>query len=228
MFHARERQETMDTTTADSNRDRLRRHPKSRPSVVTPHRRPAVLGRSTILSVAVAATLALSACGGTSEGSATPADPPPAEASSDTTVDTPTETTAEEPADNDPDGGPGDCREVLTPDEIEPILGTLVEFSGAGTFCNVVYASDSIGSLAAFSGSEADEAINTLLAKFQADETATASGVLLDDDRGYVREHSAIVRGDSGRVFNFTTPNNLDVPDIQVAMQAIADLLLTR
>lgn len=80
--------------------------------------------------------------------------------------------------------------------------------------------------LQVFSGSNADEAIDTLVPKYQAD--ASARGVLLDDGRGYALDGGALVRGDNGRVFNLGLPDGLDVPDMTAALQEIVDLLLTR
>jgi hypothetical protein len=116
----------------------------------------------------------------------------------------------------------------LTPDEVESILGAPAEISGAGEFCRFVFADDAVGSFATWSGSKADEAMEVLLPKFKADERAVADGVLLDGDRGFVYDGSAVVRGDSGRVFRFDTPLNIGVADMQTAMEEMADLLLTR
>lgn len=187
-----------------------------------------------MLPVAVVAAFAITACGGGSDSSASSADASPTETSADATVDTSSETSAAEEADNtgdeadDGDVGGDGCDQVLTSDEVQSVLGTSVEFTGSGQVCTVVFANDSTGTLQAFSDSKADDALDTLLAGFLADEAASASGVLLDDGRGYVLENSAIVRGDSGRVFRFDAPDNLDIADIQGAMQSIADLLLTR
>jgi len=183
-----------------------------------------MLNRSATLFLVLAATLALAACGGESEGSTTSTDQPLADANPDTTVDTQAETTADEGAGDTAGGGDG-CDQVLTPDEIESVFGTPVEIKGSSQFCTIIFASDAVGNLSAFSGSEADEAISTLLAQFLADET---DGVLLEQDRGFVDQNSAIVRGDSGRVFRFDAPDSIDVPDSQAAMQDIAELLLTR
>jgi len=193
------------------------------------------MNRSIALSLVLAVSLTLAACGGASEGSRTPTDPAPAEASPDTTVnaqaeiavDTPVETTTDEGAD-DIDGRGDGCDEVLTADEIDSVFGTSVEIKGASTFCSMIFASDAVGVLAAWSGSKADEAIDFNLAKFRDDDRVNFGGVLLEDDRGFVDRYSAVVRGDSGRVFRFNFPESVDVPNIQVAMQDIADLLLTR
>lgn len=201
-----------------------------------------MINRATMLPIAIAAALALTACGGDDESSA-PVDPPPTEVTPDTTAEAPAETIAAEPAADEAETEPGDaasgdddaasgCDQVLTSDEIESILGTAPEISGSGEQCRHIYASDAVGTFQAYSGSKADEAINTLLAGFQDDETKNANGVLLDDGRGYVLDgtfnRSVVVRGDSGQVFVFTAPDGVDVADIQLAMQGIADLLLTR
>jgi len=46
--------------------------------------------------------------------------------------------------------------------------------------------------------------------------------------RGFILGGSAVVRGDSGRVFRFDAPSDDYIADTQSAMQGIADLLLTR
>ncbi len=201
-----------------------------------------MINRATMLPIAIAAALAFPACGGDDESSS-PTDPLPAEVTPDAAADAPGETTAAEPAAEaaepepvDPASGADEtasgCDQVLAPDEIESILGTAPEISGSGEQCRHIYASDAVGTFQAYSGSKADEAIDTLLAGFQDDDTKSDNGVLLDDGRGYVLDgtfsRSAVVRGDSGRVFVFTAPDGLDVADIQMAMQGIADLLLTR
>lgn len=198
-----------------------------------------MINRVTMLPFAIAAALALTACGGGDEGSS----PASTEVAPDTTAEAPQETAADEPAADEAEAGAGDaasgddeaasgCDKVLTPDEIGSILGTAPEISGSGEQCRHIYASDAVGTFQAFSGSKADEAIETLLAVFQDDETKSANGVLLDDGRGYVLdgsfERSVVVRGDSGQVFVFSAPDSLNVADIQMAMQGIADLLLTR
>ncbi|NOX30664.1 MAG: hypothetical protein GXP35_11565 [Actinobacteria bacterium] len=202
-----------------------------------------MINRMAMLPIAIAAALTLAACGGADEGSSPTPDPPSTEVAPDTTAAAPEETTADEPAADEAEAGAGDaasgdggaasdCDQVLTADEIGSILGTAPEISGSGQQCQHIYASDAVGTFQAYSGSQADEAINTLLAVFQDDETKSANGVLLDDGRGYVLdgsfERSVVVRGDSGQVFVFSAPDSLDVADIQMAMQAIADLLLTR
>lgn len=183
-----------------------------------------------MLPLALAATFVLAGCGGSSDGGATPSAAPSDAGATDTTVAVTTTTvaTTEETIAASADVGSDGCDRVLTSDEVESILGSPVEFTGSSETCMVIFADDSIGNLQAFSGSKADEAIEVLLGKFQADEAASASGVLLDDGRGFVLDGSAIVRGDSGRVFRFDTPDNVDVPDMQLAMEAIAALLLTR
>ncbi len=187
--------------------------------------------RLSLLPIAFVAALVLTACGSDGDDTSTASDPPSTEVTSDTTTAAPApeEPAAEDPAESgDSTDAEGGCDQVLTSDEVEPFLGTPVEFSGSGQVCNVIFADDAIGSFQAWSGSKADEAMEVLLPKFQADDLATANGLLLDDDRGFVFDGSAIVRGDSGRVFRFDTPDNVDVADMQTAMEGIADLLLTR
>ena len=192
-----------------------------------------------LFPIAIAAALVVTACGGDDDSSA-PLDSPATDVAPDTTAEIPDETIAEpavdEAAPEPSDAASGDgeatkgCASALTSEEIGSILGTTPEISGSGEQCQHSYASDAIGTFQAYSGSKADQAIETLLVGFQDDETK--SGVLLDDGRGYVLDgtftRSVVVRGDSGQVFVFTAPDNLDVADIQLAMQNIADLLLTR
>ncbi|NOX28714.1 MAG: hypothetical protein GXP35_01470 [Actinobacteria bacterium] len=194
-----------------------------------------MMNRTTALPLVLAASLALAACGGASEDSTSPTDPPPAEDSPDPTVDTlaatpavtPLETTTDEGAD-DADGQGDGCDAVLTPDEIDSVFGTTVEINGGRKFCTIIFASDAVGSINVFDGSEADEAIEVNLANFADDDRASFGGVLLEDGRGFVDGDSVVVRGDSGRVFTFDVPDSVSVPDVQAAMQEIADLLLTR
>ncbi len=191
--------------------------------------------RASVLAFAFAfaAALALSACGGESEGTSAPADATTSEAASDagteTTEGVATDETAADPAEDD--GGTeaeGGCDKSLTPAEVESILGVPVEISGTGQICIVHFADDSIGNLQVFSGSKADEAMDALLTQFESDSTASADGVLLADGRGHVLDRRAIVRGGSGQVFRFDTPDYVEVADVQAAMEVIPALLLTR
>lgn len=191
-----------------------------------------MINRSALATLAIAAAMFLAACGG-GEESVTLTDVTPIESAADSTAEAPAETVTEAPAASDAttavDAGqdPGGCDQLLTPAEIDSIFGTSIDkINGAGQFCNIVFAGDAVGSLAVFSGSKADEAIDTLLAQFQAD--GATGGVLLADGRGYVLDATATVRGDSGRVFRFDAPENITTPDLPSAMQNLADLLLTR
>lgn len=200
---------------------------------------PAVINRTNILPIAIVAALALTACGGDDDGSSAPstdppsADPPSADVAPDTASEAPAETAAVDPAESgdtadDSAGTEDGCDQVLSPAEIESILGVAPEIKGSGEVCQLIYASDAVGTFQAFSGSKGDEAIDTLLSDFQTDEYKSANGVPLDDGRGYVLDSTAVVRGDSGRVFVFGAPDSLDLADTEAAMQGIADLLLTR
>jgi hypothetical protein len=139
---------------------------------------------------------------------------------------TPVEASAD--ASIEENAGDDGCDKALSAEEIDSILGTSVEIKGSGQVCQYIFASDSIGTLQAFTGSKADEAMDVVLGKFLADETAVARGVVLADDRGYVDPDGALVLGDSGQVFSLGIPDNIDVADKLVAIQLIADLLLTR
>lgn len=193
-----------------------------------------MISRSTIIPVAVAAVFTLSACGGASDSSPAPTDPPSAEAGPDTTVDAAAESVVDAPAETSADAGAeenagdGGCDNALSAEEIDSVLGTSVEIKGSGQVCQYIFASDSVGTLQAFTGSKADEAMGTLLPKFLADESSVLSGVVFADDRGYVDPDGALVRGDSGQVFSLGIPNNIDVADKLEAVQELADLLLTR
>lgn len=196
-----------------------------------------MIHRITVLPITFAAALALAACGGGGESSSPAPETPSTEVSPDTTGEASGETVTEDSTGAEADDtaigdgeGESGCDQVLTAAEIESILGTAPEVKGTGGVCQHIYADDAIGSLSAFSGSKADEAMDVLLTKFAEDETK--SGALLDDGRGYVLdgsfERSVVVRGDSGRAFVFVAPDGLDVADIEAALQSIADLLLTR
>ena len=181
-----------------------------------------------ILFFMLAAAIALASCATDVEVESTPTEPTPVEDNIDLPDEAPADTPADEspidvPAD-EPDGG--SCAEALTPAEYEQIFGTPVEINGGSKFCNVVFASDSVGGFSAFSGSEGDEAMDSLLPAFVAE--ASADGVLLDDGRGFIDDFSAVVRGESGRVFRIDVPSNVDVADVPAAMQAVVDILLTR
>ena len=187
--------------------------------------------------------LAVAACGGSDDNSSTPIDTPSTEIAPEATPEAPEGTVSAEPAAGDApsdfgeDAGDGSeeasgCAAALTAEDIESIFGSTPEISGSGEQCQHVYASDAVGTFQAYSGSKADDAIGALLDGFASDETKSNNGVLLEDGRGYVLDgtfsRSAVVRGDSGQVFVFTAPDNLDVADIESAMQNLADLLLTR
>ena len=73
---------------------------------------------------------------------------------------------------------------------------------------------------------EADAAMDALLPKFEA--SASTNGVLLDDGRGFIDGYSAVVRGQSGRVFRIDVPTNIDIADPPATMQSVVDILLTR
>ncbi len=182
------------------------------------------------LVLVLAAALLLASCGDDSTADA-PADSAPADDTADAPVDVPSDapadTTVDEQVPVDEPADPNDCDTALTADEIDSIFGTSVEISGS-KFCNITFASDAVGILSIFSGSEADEAMDELLPKFLADEAASAAGVVLDDGRGYIDDFGVVVRGDSGRTFSFSVPDNIEVPDFQAALQDVADLLLTR
>lgn len=185
-----------------------------------------------------ATSLAFTACSSGSDATSETTDPSPANADESAASTSETDVTdsaasteagrteaggAADSGDREPEG----CNDVLTAEEIGAILGPVTGISGAGQFCNVSFESGSVGSLSAFEEKKADEAMDALLPAFKADATASAEGILLDEDRGFVHRNSAVVRGDSGRVFRFDAPDDLDVPDTQVAMQEIAALLLT-
>lgn len=190
-----------------------------------------MISHPTALSIMIAAALALAACGGSSDDASTQVDASIDTSVSDTTPDSPAtsvaaevpaETTAIESAD---DGGEG-CDQALSAAEIDAIFGTSVEISGSGQVCSLHFADDSIGSFQAITGSKGDAAFDELLAKYETE--ASTNGIVLDDNRGYILRETAIVRGASGQVFSFVAPDNVDVANMGVAMQAIADLLLTR
>ena len=190
---------------------------------------PLMFSQSKVLTFAIAAALALAACGGESEDSATSSDSTAAEGTPDTTAETVAESTDDEPIAeaNVVSGGDG-CDQVLTPEEYESIFGTSVEVTGSGQTCQLIFASDAVGTLQAFSSSKAEDATDALLTQSKVDEAVSAGGVLLENARGYVVKNSAIVVGDSGTVFRLDTPENVDVADIQATMQQVAALLVTR
>lgn len=204
--------------------------------------------RPQVFVLATAASLALTACSGGSDAASEATDA--SQANGDESAAATSETNVIDSAGNSDAGSPeagsadtadteaggatdsGDrepegCNDVLTAEEIGAILGPVTGISGAGQFCNVSFESGSVGSLSAFEEKKADEAMDALLPAFKADATASAEGIRLDEDRGFVHRNSAVVRGDSGRVFRFDAPDDIDVPDIQAAMQEIAALLLT-
>ncbi len=192
--------------------------------------------RSTLRNVTIAAAVILSACGGDDEVAATSDDSTTADGGAGTTIETPVattlETAVEEPASDEETGAAAEtdegCDQLLTAEELESILGAPVEVEprGTGQICNWVFASDAIGTMQVFTGSKADEAMDTLIPKYEAE--ATSRGILLDDGRGYVLNGSAVVRSDSGRVFSLAVPDGIDVADMNAALKAITDLLLTR
>ncbi len=140
-----------------------------------------------------------------------------------------TDETAADPAEDD--GGTeadGGCDKALTPAEVESTLGVPVEISGTGQICMVHFADDSIGTSRCSPARRPTKRWMLCSPQFESDSTASADGVLLADGRGYVLDRSAIVRGDSGQVFRFGTPSNVELVDAQAAMEEIAALLLTR
>ncbi|MFT5204536.1 MAG: hypothetical protein ACI9C1_003947 [Candidatus Aldehydirespiratoraceae bacterium] len=187
------------------------------------------------LFLILAVAIALASCGDDSEADSTPPDSTPIEDSVELPDDAPADTPADEtpadapadaPADEPVAADDGSCAKAFTVAEYEQVFGTTVEINGGSKFCNVIFASDSIGAFSAFSGSEADEAMDQLLPAFEA--KASVDGVLLDDGRGFIDGFSAVVLGDSGRVFRIDVPSNVDLPDVPAAMQAAVDILLTR
>lgn len=185
-----------------------------------------------IRSTALAAVFALAACGGGSDAAVEPDTVEPdivettATTESDSTEDTTVETVTDEDSGANTDDVP--CGEALTAAEIDSILGTSVSIGGGGGNCLVEFAADAVGTVSVFSGSRADEAMDALLPKFKDDETASANGVLLADDRGFIDGRSVIVRGDSGSVFRFDVPDNVEIADVNAAMEQLAAILLTR
>jgi hypothetical protein len=127
-------------------------------------------------------------------------------------------------------GDDGSCAAALSGAEVESIFGTPVDMPDNSSVCNVVFRDNAVGTFQIWSGARADEAMEVLVPQFQADERASANVVLLDDGRGFVYEESAVVLGDSGRVFRFDTPPSVfdSIAEAQVAMEASAALLLTR
>ena len=181
-----------------------------------------------LLPVITVCMFALAACGGESEPTATPPDSPPVETSVDVeatvtpeTADAP-DTGSVEPASE------GDCTTAVTAEEIETILETpAVEITGSGEQCSYTFAADSVGGVSVYSGAKADEAMETLLAKYDPD----FGGVLLDDGRGFVQADlngRVLVRGDSGRVFVFAIPDNIETENLQASLEDLAALVLTR
>lgn len=188
-----------------------------------------MIDRSVPTSVvfAIAAALTLAACGGDSESTATADDPTIAEVEPDTTVDATTTSAPATTGAAEPEEADGGCNQVLTAEEFESILGRPVEVTGSGQVCNLILASDSVGTLQVFSGSKADEALDINLTKFRDNDGAGRGGVLLAGDSGFADSDGVVVRGSSGRVFVLGIPDNA-TEDNQAAAQALADLLLTR
>ena len=181
--------------------------------------------------VLFAAALMLSACGGDEENTATDDGTATTEAAAPETtgVETtsPESTTAEDPSAGEPSE---DCADILTADELNSILATSATISGSTKTCTVVFADDAVGTLRAFEGAQADEAIEVLIPGFE-DEQASSpdpSGVLLDDGAGFIDDLSIVAVGESGAVFRLDLPADLEVADLPAATQELADLLLTR
>lgn len=192
-----------------------------------------MISRATLFPVTLVAAVTLTACGGESGDSSPTTEPPSSDVAAEVTIAAPAPTAAapsesETTAAADNAAAGDGCNQVMTPDEIGSILGTTPEISGSSEQCLFKFRSDAIGSFSAYSGSKADEALDTLMAGYQDDDYKKDRGVLLDDGRGYFYDENVVVRGDSGRVFVLAAPTDLGAPDYQVAMQALADLLLTR
>lgn len=193
-----------------------------------------MISRVTVFILSIAAALALAACGSGGDSSGEQDSSAVTEAGSATTADTTGEATteippAEDSAVTDAGGGDDGCDQVVTVDEIDAIFGSSVmEIKGSSEQCSIIFASDAVGGIGAFSGSKADEAIEALLAQFEANNVADSGGVLLADGRGYVTVDSVVVVGDSGRVFSIAIPGGFADDDRLGAMQAFADLLLGR
>lgn len=180
-----------------------------------------------LLAFALAAMVALAACGG--GGDTTLADPAPTQDAPDDSVSAPADEPADASGEPEPESASASgCNTALTIDEIDSIFGSSVIRVSGNKFCNIVFREDAITVFAIFSGSEADEAMEFHLPPFLADEAASAAGVTLDDGRGFIDDREAVVRGESGRTFVFGLPDNVDVADVRAAMQDLADLLLTR
>lgn len=131
-------------------------------------------------------------------------------------------------ADQGDEGGSTDgCETALTVAEIDEIFGTSVQSTnGAGKFCNIVFADDSVGIFSVFPSEDADEGLASLASQL---EEANTSGELLEDGaRGYILGRSAVVLGDSGRLFRFDLPDNAEVSELATAMRQLADVLLAR
>ncbi|GAB2772853.1 hypothetical protein GCM10027020_27640 [Nocardioides salsibiostraticola] len=181
-----------------------------------------------LLPVIIVCLFALAACGGESEPTAALSDSPPVE----TPVEAEASVTPE--ATDVPDSGSvvpsaeGDCTTVVTAEEITTILSTPeVEITGAGEQCRYTFAADSVGTVGVYSGAKADQAMDELLAKYD----PNFGGVLLDDGRGLVQADlngRVLVRGDSGRVFVFAIPDNIETENLQASLEELAALVLTR
>lgn len=181
-----------------------------------------------LLPVVTVCLFSLAACGGDSEPTAAPSDPPSTETPvAVETTEAPETTDAPDTGSVEP-ASEGDCSTVVTAEEITTTLKTpTIEITGSGERCTYTFAADSVGGVSVYSGAKADEAMDTLLAKYDPD----FGGVLLDDGRGLVQADlngRVLVRGDSGRVFVFAIPDNIETENLQAALEDLSALVLTR
>ncbi len=181
-----------------------------------------------LLPVVTAFMFVLNACGGDSEPTSAPADSPSAETPAAAETTDPPETPEASDTGSVEPASEGDCTTAVTAEEIGTILGTpAVEITGSGEQCSYTFAADSVGGVSVYSGAKADEAMTTLLDKYD----PNFGGVLLDDGRGLVQADlngRVLVRGDSGRVFVFAIPDNIETKNLQAALEDLAALVLTR
>ena len=198
------------------------------------------LPRVQIGTVAAALVLLLAACGSgddvaTADGAATESETATttelAESEDESQPET-TEAAAEETTEETtaPTGSEAPCGQVVSQEEFETLINKSVEFTGGPTNCLVIYADDSVGSMSVFSGNRAVDVSNELIAKFTEQiQSAPDSGIVLDDGRGYVVLDGTVgVLGESGNFYQVVIPDNAGVESLDVVVQNIADLLLTR